>query len=215
MIKDILKLCLVTHRHLQPSTYKKFILKAVEGGVTSVQFRDKSNNLNLVRRIASELKEILYAYKIPLIINDYVEIAKEIDAEGIHLGQSDLSPIVARKLLGNDKIIGWSIESLGELELANQLSCLDYIAASSVFPSITKSNCKTIWGLDGLQKIVKKSLHPVIAIGGINLQNIQKIIDCGVSGVAVVSAIHHDKNPKKAASALIAKINLAMERKYV
>ena len=214
MIKDQLKLCLITNAQTKPfSLYKEFILQAVEGGVTLVQLREKSKNLTQIRHMALELKAILDPFNIPLIINDYVEIVKEIDADGVHLGQSDLSPYDARQLLGPSKIIGWSIETLEELEIANQLTCIDYIAASAVFRSKTKSDCKTIWGLDGLQKITRKSKHPVIAIGGINQRNIKKIIDNGASGAAVISAIHCQHDPKKAAYDLITEINLSIERK--
>jgi len=214
MIEDHLKLCLVTNTQTTPFfLYKKFILQAIEGGITSVQLREKSKNLTQIRDIALELKGILSHYKIPLIINDYIEIAKEIDADGIHLGQSDLAPSDARQLLGPNKIIGLSIESFEELEIANQLTCIDYIAASAVFPSKNKSNCKTIWELSGLQKITQKSKHPVIAIGGINDCNIQHVIESGACGVAVIDAIHCHHNPKEAASHLIKKINQSIERK--
>jgi thiamine-phosphate pyrophosphorylase len=214
MIEDQLKLCLVTSIETKPfSLYKEFILRAVEGGVTLVQLREKSKNLTQIRHIALELKAMLDPFNIPLIINDYVEIAREIDADGVHLGQSDLSPDAARQLLGPSKIIGWSIETLEELEIANQLTCIDYIAVSAVFSSKTKSDCKTIWGLDGLRKIAGKSKHPVIAIGGIDQQNIQHIIDNGASGAAVISAIHCQNDPKKAAHNLITEINQSIKRK--
>ncbi len=214
MIKDYLKLCLVTHAEAMPfSLYKKLILQAIAGGVTLVQLREKSKNLIQLREMAIELKTLLQPFKIPLIINDHLEIAKEIDADGIHLGQSDLSPIEARKLLGPTKIIGWSVETLEQLIIANQLSCIDYIAASAVFQSQTKANCKTIWGLDGLQKITAQSKHPVIAIGGINQHNIRDVIDSGASGAAVISAIHCKDNPKEATIHLITKINQSIERR--
>lgn len=214
MIEDQLTLCLVTNIQEKPfSLYKEIILQAVAGGVTLIQLREKSKNLTHIRQMALKLKTILNPLKIPLIINDYVEIVKEIDADGVHLGQSDLSPTVARKILGPNKIIGLSIESLEELEIANQLTCIDYIAVSAVFPSKTKPECKTIWGLDGLLKITQKSKHPVIAIGGINQQNIRDVIDNGVSGAAVVSAIHCHRDPQKAANHLIKEINQSIKRK--
>ncbi len=207
MIEEQLALCLVTNAQAKPfSQYKEIILQAVAGGVTLIQLREKSKNFAQVRQIALELKAILAPLKVPLIINDYVEIVKEIDADGVHLGQSDLSPSDARAILGPNKIIGWSIESFEELEIANQLTCIDYIAVSAVFPSKTKPDCKTIWGLDGLLKITKKSKHPVVAIGGINQQNICDVIDNGASGAAVVSAIHCHNDPKEAANQLISEI---------
>lgn len=217
MIKDQLKLCLVTNVQTTPfSLYKKFILQTIEGGVTLVQLREKSKDLTQIRRMALELKAILAPFNIPLIINDYVEIAKEIDANGVHLGQSDLSPYHARQLLGPTKIIGYSIETLEELEFANQLTCINYIAASAVFSSETKSDCKTVWGLEGLKKITQKSKLPVIAIGGINQRNIQSVINNGAMGAAVISAIHSQNDPKRAAYDLITAINQSIKgEKYV
>lgn len=106
----VLRLCLVTNLQNQPfSLYKPFLLKAIQGGITSVQLREKTKNLLEFRQLALQLKSILRPFKILLIINDYVEIAKDIDAEGVHIGQSDLSPNEARKILGQSKIIGWSV----------------------------------------------------------------------------------------------------------
>lgn len=208
MKRDDLKLCLITHmQHTPFSRYKEFILQAIAGGVTLVQLREKSKSLSDVRELALGLKALLQPLNVPLIINDHLTIAKEIEADGIHLGQGDVSPVEARQLLGPDKIIGWSIESMTELEMANQLTCIDYIAASAVFPSQTKTDCKTIWGLSGLQKIVKKSRHPVVAIGGIDASNIQQIINKGACGAAVISAIHASPDPKRAALELITAMN--------
>lgn len=216
MIKDHLKLCLITNTQTTSIVaYKQFILKAIEGGVTCIQLREKSKSIAQIRDIALMLKEALTPFKIPLIINDYIEIAKEIDADGVHLGQSDVSPDDARQFLGANKIIGWSIETLEQLRIANELSSIDYIAASAVFPSTSKSNCKTIWGLDGLRQIIQQSKHPVIAIGGINQTNIRNIMDCGASGAAVISAIHCDKHPQKAAQRLINEMNISGEKIYV
>lgn len=204
---ESLSLCLVTN-HLQHSIsdYLHFLDKVIQGGVTSVQFRDKTNSQAVVRNIAISIKQFLQPYKVPLIINDYVELAADIDADGVHIGQSDLEPVRARKLLGSEKIIGYSIETLAQLDRANQLDCLDYVAASAVFPSMTKTDCKTIWGLQGLGKIVQKSRYPVIAIGGINANNAVDVIRQGALGVAVVSTIHDHSDPFTAASHLIQQI---------
>jgi thiamine-phosphate pyrophosphorylase len=209
-----LRLCLVTNLQNQSfSLYKPFILKAIQGGITSVQLREKTKNLFEFQQLALQLKSTLRPFKIPLIINDHVEIAKDIDADGVHIGQSDLSPYEARKILGPSKIIGWSVETLQELEIANQLTCIDYIAASAVFPSKTKPDCKTIWGLAGLRQITQLSKYPVMAIGGINIGNIGMIIDNGACGAAVIGAIHNDYDPRKSAADLIAEIDHSIEKK--
>lgn len=216
MDTNFLKLCLITNRQTSPiSLYKDIILQAIKGGITSVQLREKSRDITQILPIGLELKKILDRYNIPLIINDYPDIANEIDAAGVHLGQSDLSAQSARKLLGPNKIIGLSIESFSDLEKANKLNCIDYVAASSVFISQTKSDCKTIWGLVGLKKIAQKSKHPVVAIGGINQNNIGDVIRSGAKGVAVISALHSNNCHKESAEALILEIDQAFGGMYV
>lgn len=208
-----LRLCLVTHMAgMSFDVYQQFILQAIAGGVTAIQLRDKNASLDEIHRLALALKNILTPLDIPLIINDHVDIAKAVDAQGVHIGQSDSSPQVARDILGADKWIGLSVETLEELTIANQLTCIDYIGASAVFPSFTKTNCKTIWGLDGLRTLTAQSTHPVIAIGGININNINQTMACGPCGVAVVSAIQGQPDPKTAAQNLI---NAMLEKDYV
>ena len=185
----------------------QFILQAIKGGVTLVQLRNKTDTPRIIRTLAIELLSHLRPLNIPLIINDDVVLAKEIDADGVHLGQSDLAPFAARNLLGPNKIIGWSIETMQQLEQANRVDCIDYIAASAIFPSKTKQNCKTIWGLNGLKNISKKSIHPVVAIGGIHANNSRNIINAGACGVAVISALHETPQPELAAKQLIQEIN--------
>ena len=203
-----LKLCLVTHSSNKPfSLYKNFLVRAVNGGVTSVQLREKNPNKNAIRAIACELKAILASFKVPLIINDHVDIALQVEADGVHLGQSDILPQEARKILGPKKIIGWSIETQQQLDAANNLSCIDYVAASAVFASQkTKTDCKTIWGIQGLKEITQRSKHPVVAIGGIDASNVTAVMQAGVCGVAIISAIHDHPDPKAASALLINKI---------
>ena len=210
-----LRLCLVTNLQNQSfSLYKPFLLKAIQGGITAVQLREKTHTLLEFHQLALQFKNTLRPFNIPLIINDHVEIAKEIDADGVHIGQSDISPLEARKILGPSKMIGWSVETLKELENANQLTCIDYIAASAVFPSKTKPDCKTIWGLGGLRQVSELSRYPVVAIGGINLGNIAMIMENGACGAAVIGAVHnHD--PRKSAADLIAEIDLSFEKRSI
>lgn len=208
MLSATLKLCLVTHPDF-PSldNYEHFIWHAVQGGVTSVQLRNKTGPPSQMRELAMTLINFLRPLHVPLIINDDVDFAKTVGADGVHLGQSDRSPVEARQILGKDKIIGLSIETMEQLELANRLACIDYIAASAVFSSQTKTDCKTIWGLDGLKKISETSKHPVVAIGGITIGNVWDVMNAGACGVAVVSAIHDSAEPEKAARQLIQEIN--------
>jgi thiamine-phosphate pyrophosphorylase len=167
-----------------------------------VQFRDKSGDFLEIKSKALAIKSRLSKHNIPLIINDFVDLAIEIDADGIHLGNNDMSVSLARKKLGNNKIIGMSIESFSDLDKAN-FSPANYVTASAVFPSATKTDCKMFWGINGLQEIVSRSVHPVTAIGGITSETIVQIFNTGAKGVAVVSAISNAKDPKLAAMRLL------------
>ena len=211
LIKN-LRLCLVTHikNHSLPQ-YKQFIQHTVRGGVTMVQLREKAD-IQKVKLKALELQSLLKPMGIPLIINDFVELAAEIDADGVHIGQNDVHPTEAIKILGPHKIIGLSIESLDELYEANKINGITYITASAIFPSRTKPECKTLWGRDGLKQVIKNSVHPVTAIGGINNDNISSIINVGACGVAVVEAIHNAHNPYTAALSLRRSIDKALLR---
>jgi thiamine-phosphate pyrophosphorylase len=143
-----------------------------------------------------ELKKLTTKYQKKLIINDNVALTIELDADGVHLGQTDGNINLARKQLGNSKIIGLSIESDEQLILANQSNNLDYVAASAVFTSKSKTNLQKIWGIEGLTKFCKISKHPVIAIGGIDINNILEVVQTGVNGVAIINAIHESSKPK-------------------
>lgn len=206
----MLKLCLITQYQAQQSLaeYLAFIEKAVQGGVTMVQLRDKEQTPAALKQMALALKHLLHQYQVPLLINDHVTLVKEIDADGVHLGQEDMPVAQARKLLGTDKIIGLSIETLVQLQQSNDQD-VNYVTASAIYPSQTKTNCKTIWGLQGLQKLVQQAKHPVTAIGGITAQNAREVIAAGAKGIAVVSAIHQAADPKQAASLLISEVEYA------
>lgn len=200
---DDLKLCLLTQRGEQPwPSYREMLHQAIDGGVTSIQLREKTYNETQLYYFASELKHFLTPLSIPLIINDHVDLAIQVQAEGLHLGQSDITPTQARERLKSHQWIGLSIESMAELAVANTLTDIDYVAASAVFPSRSKSNCAMFWGLDGLGQLVTQSHYPVVAIGGIDQQNIAQVIRQGVCGVAVISAIHDAPNPQLAAQQL-------------
>ncbi len=191
------------------------LLAAVRGGVTSVQLRNKSQDLNSVLNNAIKLINLLKPLQIPVIINDHVDIAKEVNAQGVHLGQKDTCPKEARKKLGKDKIIGLSVETLDELQKANQLDEINYIGASAVFASKSKTNCRTIWGIEGLTNIVNNSRHPVIGIGGIDATNAKEVIVTGASGIAVISAISDSLDSFSASKILVEEINNAKQNSRI
>ncbi len=168
-----------------------------------VQLREKGTDINDIKNKGLLLKKILNPFGIPLIINDFVELAAEINADGVHIGQQDMDVKEARKILGPNKIIGLSIESFDDLYHANNQEGISYVTASAVFPSRTKPDCKTIWGLEGLRKLVLESSHPITAIGGIHAGNAKDVFNTGVCGIAVVGAIHDSLDPYQAAKELI------------
>ncbi len=174
---------------------------AVKGGCTIVQLREKNLPTGAFVARARKLKEVLAPYHVPLIINDRVDVALAAQADGVHLGQSDMSPIDARRLLGPEAIIGLSIEHLCEIEQANTLP-VDYVAVSPVFPTATKSDIATPLGLCGSIAVVERSVKPVIGIGGINRKTAAQAMQCGLKGVAVVSEIMADPNPQQVAHEL-------------
>lgn len=201
LLKNNLKLCFVTNIKDNPmDDYLKLVKQAVNGGVTMVQLREKASNISDIRYKAIALQNILRPMGVPLIINDFVELAAEINADGVHIGQQDMSVAQARKVLGPHKVIGLSIESIDELHLANSTDGISYVTASAVFPSTTKPDCKTIWGLKGLEEIARQSRYPVTGIGGIRGDNIKTILSIpNVYGVAVVGAIDRATCPYNAA----------------
>ena len=195
MNTDFYKLILVTHRQNASLTdYLQFIEKCITSGVTSVQLREKNGDQAFKKQFALQLKKLLTPYHIPLIINDDLNLALEVNAEGVHLGQSDASPQIARNKLGFSKFIGLSIETEQELEQANDLA-LNYVAASAVFPSDHKNNLKTIWGIEGVSQLCKKSNHPLVGIGGITQYNLPQLMAAGAQGAAIIGALHQAENP--------------------
>jgi len=202
MNKDFYRLILVTHRqNTSLIEYLQFIEKCVTSGVTCVQLREKNSDLAFKLEFAQQLKKLLTPYNVPLMINDDLDLALQIDAHGVHLGQSDASPQIAREKLGDNKYIGISIESANDMERANSLP-VDYVAASAVFPSEHKNNLKIIWGIEGVTQLCKNSNHPLIGIGGINQDNLPQLMHAGASGAAVIGALHQAENPVKMAATL-------------
>lgn len=181
-------LYLVTDEKLSTEQLKTIIPAAIKAGVTLVQLREKTSSSDVFLAKAKLLKKLLAPTNTPLIINDNIDIALAVDADGIHLGQSDLSVIQARAILGPNKIIGLSVENMQQLTFSQKLP-IDYIGLSAIFASTTKHDLKKIWGVDNLAAAVKSSALPIIAIGGINQSNIKQVSAALPAGVAIVSAI--------------------------
>ncbi len=197
-----LSLYLVTDRGMSKGRSHEYIVEeAIKGGVSMVQLREKDISSRDFYQLAFSLKQTLVKHQIPLIINDRLDIALAVDADGLHIGQSDLPYNVARQLLGADKIIGLSVETVEQARLANALD-VDYIGLSPVFSTLTKSDINTPLGLNGIKEIATFSKHQMVAIGGINKENTADIFRSGAHGVAVVSAIVSHESPFQAAKEL-------------
>lgn len=163
------------------------VKQAIQGGVTFVQVRVKDKSFNDFLDIAQRIKSVTDYYNIPLIINDNIDIALKINADGIHIGQTDLPCIQARKILGNDKIIGVSVTSLEEAKRAIADGAT-YLGVGAIYKSHTKKDAKIV-GENELKKIVEFSNIPVIVIGGINEYTIPKLKGIKIDGYAMIRAI--------------------------
>ena len=197
-----LLLHLVTDRSLSLGrSLVEVVQEAVAGGVTCVQLREKSCSTREFLQEAEQLKKLLQPLGVPLIINDRVDIALAIGADGVHLGQSDMPICHARRLLGPDCLIGISAESLDDALVAEQQGA-DYIGISPVFRTPTKTDTAPALGLEGLSRIRERVLIPLVGIGGINLANARQVIDAGADGVAVVSAVMAAESPRQAVATI-------------
>lgn len=201
-----LSLYLVTDRSLSLGRKLEWMVEeAVKGGVTVVQLREKDCTTREFIELACALKQKLCSYNVPLLINDRVDVALAADADGVHIGQSDMPYAMARKLLGSEKIIGLSVENLEQVYEANKLD-VDYIGISPVFSTNTKTDTATPFGIEGIKQVMAVSKHPAVAIGGINSENATAIMQAGANGIAVVSAICSANDPYQAALQLKQKL---------
>ena len=196
-----LSLYLVTDKSDDVEKFLNTIEEAIKGGVTVVQIREKTAETLDFYNLALKVKEITTKYDVPLIINDRVDVALAIDADGVHVGQSDMPCDVTRKLIGEDKILGVSAATVDEAKKAEKDGA-DYIGTGAVFPTATKDDAPSITKQD-LKDVVDSISIPVVAIGGINLENASQLKDTGIAGISVVSAIMSAENPKKASEELL------------
>ena len=201
MNKIDLSLYLVTDNSDDVERFLKTIEEAIKGGTTVVQIREKTADTLDFYNLALKVKEITAKYNVPLIINDRVDVALAIDADGVHVGQSDMPCDVTRRLIGEDKILGVSAATIEEAQKA-QKDGADYIGTGAVFPTQTKDDAPSVTKQE-LKEIVDSIDIPVVAIGGINLENACELIDTGISGLSVVSAIMSSDNPKKSSEELL------------
>ncbi len=195
-------LYLVTDRSLsRGKATLEIVIAGVAGGVTCVQLREKNcSTLEFIKEALS-VKEYLKKHNIPLIINDRVDVAQTIQADGVHLGQTDMPLTMAKDILKGSMIIGISVESLEDAIRAEKDGA-DYIGISPIFATPTKSDTAPPLGLEGLKEISRAVSLPKVAIGGLNPENAGDVVLNGASGIAVVSAIVSANDPQKAAEEL-------------
>lgn len=186
------------------------VAEAVRGGAAWVQLREKTASTRAFIEAALALKALLAPRGVPLIINDRVDVALAAEADGVHLGQSDMPCETARRILGPRALIGLSVETWEEVEAA-QNQPVDYLGVSPVYATPTKTDTRGEWGLTGLARIRAFSRHPLVAIGGLNAKNAAEVVAAGADAVAVVSAVCAADDPCGAARELSRIIHAAAE----
>lgn len=198
--KDLL-LYAVTDRHwLNGRTLYSQVEEALKGGATFIQLREKELDEEHFLEEAKEIKELCRRYQVPFVINDNVEIALAVDADGVHVGQSDMEAGDVRAKLGPDKMIGVSAQTVEQAVMAEQNGA-DYLGVGAVFPTGSKADALEV-SHDTLKAICKAVKIPVIAIGGISKENILELSGSGICGIAVISAIFAKDDIEEAAREL-------------
>lgn len=194
-------LYLVTDRALAGERdFEDLVGRAIRGGCTLVQLREKEASSGEFYERALRLKKVTDYFHVPLIIDDRIDIMLAVDASGVHLGQSDLPAEVARQIIGPDKILGVSARTVEDAEKAENDGA-DYLGVGAVYPTTTKGDAEKV-SREELEKICSTVSIPVVAIGGLNARNILLLEGSGISGVAVVSAIMAQDRPEEAARLL-------------
>ena len=202
VLRRQLRLYLVTDQALtRGRSLEDVVAAAVAGGVGCVQLREKALATGEFLARARALKRLLAPVGVPLVINDRIDVALACGADGVHLGQSDLPPEEARRLLPPHVFIGWSVETPEDVERAASLP-VDYLGVSPVFATPTKTDTSPAWGLAGLRQVRAMTALPLVAIGGIHCGNAAEVLRAGADGLAVVSALCAADDPRAAALAM-------------
>ena len=199
--KKDLALYAITDRHwLKGETLHNQVRKAIDGGATFIQLREKHLDKDEFLKEAMEIKALCAEYKVPFVINDDVDIALKSDADGVHVGQSDMQAGDVRAKLGPDKIIGVSAQTVEQALLAEKNGA-DYLGVGAVFATSSKDDAIEV-GPEVLKAICSAVSIPVVAIGGITKENVIQLKGSGISGIAVISAVFAQPDIKAAAAEL-------------
>ena len=183
-------------RNKTDEEFLNIIEEAIKGGTTVVQLREKTASTKEFYDLALRVKEITSRYGVPLLINDRIDIALAVDCEGVHIGQDDMPADIAREIIGDDKILGVSASTVEEAKKA-EMDSADYIGSGAVFPTATKDDADSV-SKEELKEIVDSIDIPVVAIGGITIENANTLKGSGIAGFSVVSAIMSAEDPKEA-----------------
>ena len=187
-------------RNKTDEEFLNIIEEAIKGGTTIVQLREKTASTKEFYELALKVKEITSKYDVPLLINDRIDIALAVDSEGVHIGQDDMPAVVAREIIGKEKILGVSASTVEEAKKAETDSA-DYIGSGAVFPTATKDDADSV-SKEELKEIVDSIDIPVVAIGGITVENANTLKGSGIAGFSVVSAIMSAEDPKESSQKL-------------
>lgn len=200
-LREQMLLYAVTDRHwLNEQTLYEQVEEALKGGATFIQLREKDLTEEEFLEEAKKIQQLCKKYRVPFIINDNVKLAKEIDADGVHVGQSDMEALDVRAQLGEDKIIGVSARTVEQALLAEKHGA-DYLGVGAVFQTGTKTDAREVEH-SVLKEICTKVDIPVVAIGGITQDNVKELSGSGINGVAVISAIFAQKDIETATAKL-------------
>lgn len=198
--KDLLFYAVTDRSWLNAETLYSQVEKALEGGATFVQLREKHLDHDAFLQEAKEIKELCAKYQVPFVLDDDVELALEVGADGVHVGQSDMEAGDVRAKLGEDKIVGVSAQTVEQALLAQERGA-DYLGVGAVFPTSSKDDAVEV-DHEMVKAICEAVDIPVIAIGGITKDNVQELSGCGLCGIAVISAIFAKPDIKKATEEL-------------
>jgi thiamine-phosphate pyrophosphorylase len=186
--------------------------QALVGGAACIQLREKDVSTRFFVEEARKMKNLTARFRVPLIINDRIDVALASEADGVHIGQDDMPYAEARKLMGPEAIIGLSVETWDDVVEAEALD-VNYLGVSPIFETPTKTDTKGNWGLEGLARIKAYSRHPLVAIGGLNLSNAKGAVMAGADCIAVVSAICAASDPLLASREINDIIQAALKKR--
>lgn len=202
---DNIGLYFITDRNLTKKTIMSDVISAINAGVKIVQYREKDLSTKEMYQEAKAIREITKDKNVILIINDRIDIALAVDADGVHIGQDDMPFEIARKILGEDKIIGLTVHNTDEAILGEKLGA-NYLGVSPIFATSTKKDAGKPAGIELIKNVKGNVKTPLVAIGGINYENVDEILKAGISNVAVISAIVTKENVEEECRKFIRKI---------